>query len=137
MIGVQRVKTLHRQVVEQFPENRREGFVGNFGGRQQRDVFLGEFFCGRCPVLRLGGAEPGFKRGIGRIKLGFVWSWFSFRGGNFPVNVGEAKRIRLVVTFFFRWIVVTGQPAGVGFERDGRRREKAFTVKRRGLRAAE
>ncbi len=64
MVGVQDVETLERQVVEEFPENRREGFVGDFGGRQERDIFGDELLRGWRPVFRFCGAEVFFERGV-------------------------------------------------------------------------
>ena len=113
VIGVQDVEAAQSQVVQEFPENGRERFVGEFSGRQERDVFLGELLRGRRPVFRFGGAELGFQ---------FISGLFLLVGGDGAVHLGEAERVGFVALVsggFLGGVVIAGQPAGVGFEWNG------------------
>src|SRR5882672_672052 len=68
MVTVQDVETAQGEVVEEFPENRREGFVGDLGGRQERNLLFYQLLRGWRPIFRLAGAQLRFERGIRRRK---------------------------------------------------------------------
>src|ERR1017187_4136354 len=121
MIRVQDVEAAHGKIVQQFPEDGGQRFLGDFSGRQQGNAFFGELLRRRRPVVRLTGAKLGLEGGIGWVGTGE----FGFGGSDFAVDLGEAERVGFVV---FRQIVVARQPAGVGVERNRRYWEEAVTV---------
>ena len=84
------------------------------------------------PVLRLGGAELGFKRGTWRRgcrrRVEWIGCLLCFRSGDFAVHFGEAERVGFVAAFCFRRFIIARQPAGVRFEGNGRRGQETDAV---------
>src|SRR5437867_1259274 len=119
MVGVQDVEAAQGEVMEQLPKDWRERLVGDFFGRQERDVFVSKLFRGWRPVFGFSGTKLLLERGIWRVNQQSVVATFSFGFADFSVHVCQTQWVLFLDRLFLRWFV-SGQPAGVGFQRDRR-----------------
>src|ERR1039458_8853711 len=87
MIRVQDVEAAHGKIVQQFPEDGGQRFLGDFSGWQHGNAFFSQFLRRWRPVVRLTGAKLGLEGGIGWAGTGE----FGFRSSDFAINLGKAR----------------------------------------------
>ena len=96
---MQDVEAAQGKIVQQFPEDGGQGFLGDFGGRQQGNAFFSQFLRRWRPVVRFTGAKSGLESGIARGGI----RGFGLRSRDFSIDLGQAERIGSVV---FRQFII-------------------------------